>query len=652
MANPRPSTCYYETLGIARSADAEEIKRAFRKLALEWHPDKNAHRLDEATERFKLIQAAHAVVSDPNERAWYDLHSADILSGGSSGGGGAGGGRGGGIAAQLVNVFSLFSSAAYAGFGDDGAGFYAVFRGAFAAIALEEVRFAPPDAPPSPAAPSFEGAGATAAAVNAFYAHWADVKSGMHFAWLDSGNPNDQPNRFARRALERENETLRRAGRRERTEQLRALVAFVRRRDRRLISITADARRAAEAKEAARRVAAEAAAAERRVAREAARAAAALEPDEHVGAFRFAEVDDADEKLGVRRKTGVAVGGGAVGGGAAGARVSAADCDSDDAGDDLACALCGKSFKSVAAFENHARSRRHVKAVEAHELFMREVAGSSSHGSASAAQGTAGSGARHAGGDDGHFSDDSESESDSDIDGGGGGGIAVDFNVGGDGGSTDGNAIKAPRRDASSVADARAEASIAENLSAGVTGINLNSAAATAAAAAPHVAPCATEIAVNRRRASDSDDSDAARAKRKPNKTELRRAARAAARAPGPDGVSRIANPVDPDVALRRIDPEAIRAGAKGKPLAAFIASHDGLDLAKGAAARMEQLIGDCVCSVCGEVCASRNKLFQHIKKTGHASAAGGEDAPSNGKLKRAARKLRAPKGDEEEEEL
>lgn len=625
MANPRPSTCYYETLNIGRTADAEEIKRAFRKLALEWHPDKNAHRLEEATERFKLIQAAHAVVSDPNERAWYDLHSADILAGGSAGmSGSAGGGRAGGVAAQLVNVFSLFSSAAFSGFGDDGTGFYAVFRGAFAAISLEEIRFAPPGVPPPPSAPSFEGAGATAAAVNAFYAHWVDVKSVMHFSWLDAGNPSDQPNRFARRAMERENETLRRAGRRERTEQLRALVAFVRRRDRRLISIAAEARRATDAKEAARRAAAEAAAAERRLARENARAAAAHEPDEHVGAFRFAEVDDADERP---RKNGVL----------AGAPVVATAVDSDGDVDDLACVFCGKSFKSAAAYDNHARSKRHLKAVEAHEMFMQESAGSQG---ASAAQRMAGAEVHHAGDDYREDSEGSESMSGSGSD---------NDSVGGNGAVPNFDNRCVGERNGNAVSGAQAEASFAEKLSADVAGINLDGAAPAAPAAPP---PRATDLSLNRRRTSDSDDSDAARAKRKPNKTELRRAARAAARAPGPDGVSRIANPVDPDVALRRIDPEAIRAGAKGKPLAAFIASHDGLDLAKGAAARMEQLIGDSVCSVCGEVCASRNKLFLHIKKTGHASAAGGEDAPSNGKLKRAARKLRAPKEDDEDEEI
>ena len=65
-----PKTCYYELLGVQPTATAAEIKKGYRKAALQWHPDKNADNLEEATERFKDIQNAHAVLSDPQERAW------------------------------------------------------------------------------------------------------------------------------------------------------------------------------------------------------------------------------------------------------------------------------------------------------------------------------------------------------------------------------------------------------------------------------------------------------------------------------------------------------------------------------------------------------------------------------------------------------
>lgn len=58
---------YYETLGVNKSADAKEIKRAFRKLAKEWHPDTNPDKPD-AEARFKEINEAYEVLSDPEKR--------------------------------------------------------------------------------------------------------------------------------------------------------------------------------------------------------------------------------------------------------------------------------------------------------------------------------------------------------------------------------------------------------------------------------------------------------------------------------------------------------------------------------------------------------------------------------------------------------
>ena len=61
---------YYDVLGVSRSATEEEVKRAFRKLAFQYHPDHN--REDGAAEKFKEINEAYQVLSDPNKRATYD----------------------------------------------------------------------------------------------------------------------------------------------------------------------------------------------------------------------------------------------------------------------------------------------------------------------------------------------------------------------------------------------------------------------------------------------------------------------------------------------------------------------------------------------------------------------------------------------------
>jgi len=62
---------YYETLGVSRDSSAEDIKRAYRKLALEHHPDRNPGN-DQAEEKFKEINEAYQVLSDPEKRAHYD----------------------------------------------------------------------------------------------------------------------------------------------------------------------------------------------------------------------------------------------------------------------------------------------------------------------------------------------------------------------------------------------------------------------------------------------------------------------------------------------------------------------------------------------------------------------------------------------------
>lgn len=67
---------YYKTLGVGRTASADEIKKAFRKLAVKYHPDKN--RGDHtAEERFKEINEAHEVLSDPEKRKKYDSFGED-----------------------------------------------------------------------------------------------------------------------------------------------------------------------------------------------------------------------------------------------------------------------------------------------------------------------------------------------------------------------------------------------------------------------------------------------------------------------------------------------------------------------------------------------------------------------------------------------
>ena len=125
---------YYEVLGVDRGASADEIKKAYRKAALKFHPDKNPGDKD-AEEKFKEAAEAYDVLSNPDKKARYDQFGHEGMGAGAGGFGGGGFGGGG---FPMEDIFSQFGDifgghfgggGGFGGFSGGGGGGHRVSRG-------------------------------------------------------------------------------------------------------------------------------------------------------------------------------------------------------------------------------------------------------------------------------------------------------------------------------------------------------------------------------------------------------------------------------------------------------------------------------------------------------------------------------------------
>ncbi|KAL4951820.1 hypothetical protein BDW69DRAFT_33234 [Aspergillus filifer] len=317
---------YYELLEVEQNASPEEIKKAYRRKALELHPDRNFGRVEAATSLFAEIQAAYEVLSDPQERSWYDSHREAFL-------GGAGGSEATDFsynmrmttAADILQLFSKFSP--QMDFTDSLYGFYGGLRETFAQLALEEEMACRWENMDIIDYPSFGSRDDGFEAVRDFYAVWGSFSTKKPYSWKDVYRYSEAPDRRVRRLMEKENKRIRDVAIREFNEAVRSLVAFAKKRDPRYksykdsLSQHRDAMRRSAATQATR-----------------SRAANQAKLREHVqqdwaksGGYQDSETDGSED---------------------------------EDEMEHFECIACRKSFKSQNQFQAHERSKKHLKAVK------------------------------------------------------------------------------------------------------------------------------------------------------------------------------------------------------------------------------------------------------------------------------------------------
>ncbi|KAA8492647.1 DnaJ-like subfamily C member 21 [Porphyridium purpureum] len=363
------TTCYYEELELERDATDAEIKSAYRRLAMRWHPDKHvtgdADAQHAAHVKFQQVQHAYSVLSDAHERAWYDAHRDDILRGDEYDSFDEQGDDlkpCSAARATKLHLYKYFSASAFAGFDEveePEKNFFSVFRAVFSQLDEEErhdLQYnsnASNRASAGAFAPSFGRADSAWGEVRDFYGYYDHFNSRLTFAFGDKWKLSDAPNRDIRRAMEKENTRERARLRKEFNAQVRELVAYVKKRDPRV-----EAQRVAEAERREReRLRVQEEAEQRKKLKQAMLAEYANDADMQQ---EWRRVDELISELGLGENEAAAGAARANGSAAGGEHASGVeDIQARDVKWD--CEVCSKTFRSQKQLQNHENSRKHLE---------------------------------------------------------------------------------------------------------------------------------------------------------------------------------------------------------------------------------------------------------------------------------------------------
>mmetsp|Transcript_8509 Transcript_8509/g.53172 ORF Transcript_8509/g.53172 Transcript_8509/m.53172 type:complete len:579 (-) Transcript_8509:1732-3468(-) len=245
-ASTTHATCLYVVLGVSPDADADAIRRAYRARALEWHPDKNPERLEEAQERFREARQAYEVLSNPAERSWYDRRRDVVRHGGDGGDDDAFADQG------PIDLARYVDEGCFYGFGNDGRGFFATYGRAFDEVeAMEDAAAEAQELWERVPMPPFGGPDDEWDVVSQFYARWEAFATCRNFYWADKHRFASADSRKVRRLMEEENRKERKRAKREYLDDVKRLVTFVKRRDPRVVAHQALAKQQQEERRAA-----------------------------------------------------------------------------------------------------------------------------------------------------------------------------------------------------------------------------------------------------------------------------------------------------------------------------------------------------------------------------------------------------------------
>jgi len=339
--------CHYETLGVPLDADQAQIKSAYRRLALKWHPDKNRENPDSATEQFKLVQSAYDVLSDVQDKAWYDKHRNEILH-----------------KQQFEkfdeneeNLFEYFNTSCFKGFDNNPKGFFAIYGDLFCRISQLDEQFCDENEDFIPMPIFGDSFSDYDEVVHVFYSRWQSYSTKFSYVWVEKYDVTQAPSRRHARMISKENKKERDRKRRQRNELIHELVRFVRKRDPRVKKRVEEMKILNEAqkqKNESKRL---------EVLRKRLEEAAFYEEqNKQLLQDESEKLDKLEASLKVEY-------------GSDGSDESVDEVEDDEEKDfeELFCVACGKNFKTSMQLKNHQKSKKHREKMNALKIEMMKV---------------------------------------------------------------------------------------------------------------------------------------------------------------------------------------------------------------------------------------------------------------------------------------